>query len=199
MTGHRRSGAKRSNTKRRTANTQKPEPSSPGLSKSKRGGLSQPVNGVTHLADSIAGKLSADSLQRLAAGRSATVVAALRDAVLEGISAADVHRTWLAEIDRIAHNTDDVADLRKAIAAYLRQAGIERVAELSDETRFVVVPGEGSGSRQVIQPAYIDGISGRTILVGRVSRERAVDEEPGKRPPLRNGRRRAGSSDELRH
>ena len=126
------------------------------------------------------------------------MVAALRDAVLEGISAADVHRTWLAEIDRIARNTDDVADLRKAIAAYLRQAGIERVAEFSDETRFVVVPGGGSGARRVIQPAYIDGINRRTILVGRVSREGAVDEEPDKRAPARNGRRRAGSSDELR-
>lgn len=199
MTGQRRSRAKKSHTTRRAGNTQKREPGSPGLPKSKRGGLPQPVNGVTHLADSIAGKLSADSLQRLAAGRSATVVAALRDAVLEGISAADVHRTWLAEIDRIAHNTDDVADLRKAIAAYLRQAGIERVAEFSDETRFVVVPDGGSGARRVIQPAYIDGISGRTILVGRVSRERAVDEEPDKRPPVRNGPRRAGSSDELRH
>jgi hypothetical protein len=173
---------KKSRTKRRAANTKKPEPGNPGLPKSKRGGLPQPINGVTYLAESIAGKLSAESLQRLAAGRSATVVAALRDAVLEGISSADVHRTWLAEIDRIAHNTDDVADLRKAIAAYLRQAGIERVAEFSDETRFVVVPGGGSGTRRVIQPAYIDGISGRTILVGRVSCERAVDEEPDERP-----------------
>jgi hypothetical protein len=142
-----------------------------GRASSARAGLAKPAASATHLADSIAGKLSAESLQRLAAGRSATVVAAIRQAVLEGVADADIHRTWLAEIDRIACNTDNITDLRRAISAYLRQAGIERVEDFSDETRFVVNSGNRSGACRVTHPAYIDSITKRTILAGRASRD----------------------------
>lgn len=163
-------------------------------SASDKAGLRKPIDGVTHLADSIAGNLSAESLQRLSAGRSATVVAAIRDAVLEGVCDADIHRTWLAEIDRIARNTDDITELRRAISAYLRQAGIERIEEFSDQTRFVVGLGGGSGACRVVQPAYIDSITKRTILVGRASREQAADEMPMDAPRLREGQRRRGKN-----
>jgi hypothetical protein len=171
---------------------------------SDKAGLPRPIGGITDLIGNIIAELAADP--RVPSPRSATNKAALRDAVLEGFSAADVHRTWLAEIDRIAGNTDNIQDLRRAIAAYLRQAGIERLTEFTDETRFVLVQGNGSGACEVVQPAYIDSVTQRTILAGRARRQQATNQEPpvsainkqtGAKPARRN-RRRGGSDDELR-
>jgi hypothetical protein len=168
-----------------------------------KAGLPRPIGGIPDLVENIAAKLNADP--RFPSARSATNRAALHDAVLEGFSVTDVHRTWLAEIDRIARNANDIDDLRKAIAAYLRQAGIECLTEFSDETRFVVVQGNGSGACEVIQPAYIDGVTKRTILAGRVRRRQASDRKPAvpaddHKPAdvKRAHRKRRSSSDELR-
>jgi len=166
--------------------------------------LPRPIGGIPSLIGNIIAKLDADP--RFPSPRSATNRAALRDAVLEGFSAADVHRTWLAEIDRIARNTDNIQDLRKAIGAYLRQAGIERLTEFTDETRFVLVQGNGSGACEVVQPAYIDSITQRTILAGRARRQQATNQEPANSTineqtgakAVRRKRRQAGSDDELR-
>jgi hypothetical protein len=166
--------------------------------------LTRPIGGIPSLIGNIIAKLDADP--RFPSPRSATNRAALRDAVLEGFSVADVHRTWLAEIDRIARNTDNIQDLRKAIGAYLRQAGIERLTEFTDETRFVLVQGNGSGACEVVQPAYVDSLTQRTILAGRARRQQATGPEPAVSPtkkpvdakPVRRKRRPAGSDDELR-
>lgn len=171
---------------------------------SRKAGLPQPIGGISVLIGNIIASLTADP--RLPSSRSATNRAALRDAVLEGFSTADIHRTWLAEIDRIASNTDNVQDLRKAIGAYLRQAGIERLTEFTDETRFVLVHSNGSGACEVVQPAYIDSVTQRTILAGRARRQQATDRQPAidaikkqlDAKPVRRKRRRGGSGDELR-
>lgn len=169
-----------------------------------KAGLPQPIGGISVLIGNIIARLAADP--RLPSSRSATNRAALRDAVLEGFSAADIHRTWLAEIDRIANNTDNVQDLRKAIGAYIRQAGIERLTEFTDETRFVLVQGNGSGICEVLQPAYIDSVTQRTILAGRARRQQTTGQQPAINAinkqlgakPVRRKRRRGGSGDELR-
>ena len=169
-----------------------------------KAGLPRPIGGIPDLIGNIIAELAANP--RLPSSRSATNRAALRDAVLEGFSTADVHRTWLAEIDRIASNTDNIQDLRRAIGAYLRQAGIERLTEFTDETRFVLVQGNGSGACEVVQPAYIDSVTQRTILAGRARRQQATDPEPAVSAinkqvgakPVRRKRRRGGSDGELR-
>ena len=169
-----------------------------------KAGLPRPIGGIPDLIGNIIAELAADP--RFPSSRSATNRAALRDAVLEGFSTADIHRTWLAEIDRIASNTDNVQDLRKAIGAYLRQAGIERLTEFTDETRFVLVQSTGSGACEVVQPAYIDSVTQRTILAGRARRQQATDRQPAinainkqlDAKPVRRKRRRRGSGDELR-
>jgi hypothetical protein len=194
---------KRSRPAKRFAGTPK-APMAKAGSLSGKAGLPRPIGGIPDLIGNIIAVLAADP--RLPSSRSATTRAALRDAVLEGFSTADVHRTWLAEIDRIACNTNNIQDLRSAIAAYLRQAGIERLTEFTDETRFVLVQGNGSGTCEVIQPAYIDGVTQRTILAGRARRQQATNQEPavsainrqiGAKPVGRQ-RRRGGSADELR-
>jgi len=194
---------KRSRAAKRFAGTPKALTAKAG-SLSGKAGLPRPIGGISDLIGNIIAELAADP--RLPSSRSATNRAALRDAVLEGFSMADIHRTWLAEIDRIACNTDNIQDLRSAIAAYLRQAGIERLTEFTDETRFVLVQGNGSGACEVIQPAYIDGVSRRTILSGRARRQQASSQEPAVSAinrqagakPVRRKRRRGGSADELR-
>jgi hypothetical protein len=143
---------------------------------SKRAGLAEPIDGIDFLAETLIGKINVGSLQWSGNTGPRTIKATIRDAVLEGISAVDIHRTWLAEIDRISRNTEDVQELRNAIAAYLRQAGIERLAEFSDATRFVVSSDDGVGIYLVTQPAYIDVVTGRTILAGRARREQVPDE-----------------------
>jgi hypothetical protein len=156
-----------------------------------KAGLPRPIGGIPDLIGNIIAELAADP--RLPSSRSATNRAALRDAVLQGFSTADVHRTWLAEIDRIASNTDNIQDLRRAIGAYLRQAGIERLTEFTDETRFVLVHGNGSGACEVVQPAYIDSVTQRTILAGRARRQHATNHEPTVSAPKQAGRCEAGS------
>jgi hypothetical protein len=94
----------------------------------------------------------------------------LREVVRESIATPGPHRTWLAEIDRIAQSADDIEELRKSISAYLRQAGIKRVDNFhDDEKRFVLLGREGEAI--TIQPAYIDTVNNQTILAGRARRE----------------------------
>jgi hypothetical protein len=93
----------------------------------------------------------------------------LQESFRESITAAGPHRTWLAEIDRISRNAASIDDLRDAISAYLRQAGIKRLDECSDESRFIISGSTGE-EISVTQPAYIDTISGHTILTGHAER-----------------------------
>jgi hypothetical protein len=86
------------------------------------------------------------------------------------ISNSGLHKTWIAEIDRITRNAENIADVRDALSAYLKQAGIIRIDEtVTDETRFTVSGGSGDAII-AIQPAYVDSASNRTILSGRARR-----------------------------
>jgi hypothetical protein len=97
-------------------------------------------------------------------------------AFCDEISASGIHKTWIAEIDRISRNAENITEIRNALSAYLRQAGIIRIDDVAiDETRFVVSGGIGNA---IIadQPAYIDSASNRTILSGRARRTSLADE-----------------------
>jgi hypothetical protein len=94
-------------------------------------------------------------------------------AVCDSISEANPHRTWLAEIDRIAQSTDDIVELRNAISAYLRQAGIRRSVNFSEYGERFVVTGNGDGEIEIAHPAYVDEASEKIILAGRARRTNA--------------------------
>lgn len=97
------------------------------------------------------------------------------------ISASGIHKTWIAEIDRISHNAENITEVRNALAAYLRQAGIIRIDDVTiDETRFVVSGGSGN-TITADQPAYIDSASNRTILSGRARRVSLVNDAANKK------------------
>jgi hypothetical protein len=97
-------------------------------------------------------------------------------AFCDEISASGIHKTWIAEIDRISRNTENITEIRNALSAYLRQAGIVRIDDVAiDETRFVVSGGIGNAIT-ADQPAYIDSASNRTILSGRARRISLADD-----------------------
>jgi hypothetical protein len=129
------------------------------------------LSSIDVLAFRITDSVNTDSLvEKMQASLQETVKEALRETIRETVATPGPHRTWLAEIDRIAQNTDDIHELRKTISAYLRQAGISRIDEYSiDEKRFVITEGEGSDVIAV-QPAYVDIVSDNTILAGRAQR-----------------------------
>lgn len=91
-------------------------------------------------------------------------------AFCDEISASGVHKTWIAEIDRISRNATNLTEVQSALSDYLRQAGIIRIEDAStDEKRFVVSGGIGNATIAT-QPAYVDSASNRTILSGRARR-----------------------------
>ena len=145
-------------------------PSSLNVANLKRLGV-PPGGGVEKLAANISGCIDKNVILTLLNGVPTSPKAinkAIQESVIEGVLEADIHRTWLAELDRIAINATTLADLRRAVAAYARQAGIERI---DDPDRLDVYRVTGSlkrGKREVAQPAYIDKVSGRVILTGHL-------------------------------
>lgn len=92
----------------------------------------------------------------------------LHDAIQESVSAADPHRIKLAEIDRIARNAKSLDDIRTSISTRLRQAGIIRVESFAgNEKSFVLTAGDIDGDVTVVQPAYVDELTGTTIIHGK--------------------------------
>jgi hypothetical protein len=136
----------------------------------KRANLPTPKDSIDDLSYALIGNVDLNFLHEHIGVGEREIKNILYNSVRDGISAADPHRTWLAEIDRIAHNTDDIRELRNAISAYLRQAGISRLEEFHDKTRFVLARGYKGDQIRVTQPAYIDTVSNRTILAGRAKR-----------------------------
>lgn len=103
------------------------------------------------------------------------IAGALSDEIFRCLSGMSPHRNWIAQIDRIARNAEDIKELRYSISAFLRQAGIERIEEFSGNEAHFVASGKGDAVKTV-QPAYIDKATGRTILAGRARRQQAPQD-----------------------
>jgi hypothetical protein len=151
----------------------------------KRANLTRPKDSIDDLSYTLVGNVDLNFLHERTGVGEREIRDTLYNSVRDGISAAGPHRTWLAEIDRIAHNTDDIQELRNAISAYLRQAGISRLKEFQDETRFVLSKGRKGDQIIVTQPAYIDTVSNRTILAGRAKRVDPPCDPAGEAPVMR--------------
>lgn len=130
-----------------------------------------PRAGVEKLAENIAGCIDKNVITAVLNGVPASpsgINRAIRESVLEGVAASDIHRTWLAELDRIAQNTTSLPALQRAIHAYVRQAGMERVDDLKRAELYRVTGRTKEGVREVVNPAYIDSTDGRLILTGHL-------------------------------
>lgn len=133
-----------------------------------------PKASIDELAGQFVKRINFESIVRQIGARlgPGAVEDALYRAFRDEISASGIHKTWIAEIDRISRNTENIIDVRNALSAYLRQAGIVRIDDTAvDESRFVVSGGSGD-SITAMQAAYIDSASSRTILSGRAKRIR---------------------------
>lgn len=145
------------------------EAKAPGKKPTPRRGRRDEPDSLSAVADEIAKRLHPEQLaKRIISEVREAVHDGMHDAVQEGVSAADLHRAKLADIDRMARNAKSLDDLRTSISARLRQAGIVRVeAFVGNEKSFVLTSGEITDDVTVVQPAYVDELTGTTILSGR--------------------------------
>lgn len=137
-----------------------------------RAEVNRPAWSVDELAGQFTKKINTDAIMTQISAKldRSEIADTLYRAFLEQITTTNIYRTWLAEIDRIVRNAEDITAIRYALSAYLRQAGISRIEDIvANEERFVI--SGGSGDRIVTtQPAYIDKLSNKTILSGRARR-----------------------------
>lgn len=157
-----------------TGNQESPQGNQQKTGLPKRSRLEPPRSSIQELTFQITSRINIEFIVQKTSQNLTKKELALffREAVHEGISAAEPHRTWIAEIDRVARNARDIRELRIAISAYLRQAGITRIDDFSvDEERFIITR-KGDGKVITTQPAYIDEVTGRTILAGRAHTEK---------------------------
>lgn len=146
-----------------------------------RANIVVPKSSIEELAGQFVKRINFEDIVRQISTRLGPGAAedALYRAFRDELSASGIHKTWIAEIDRISRNTENIIDVRSALSAYLRQAGIVRIDDMSvDESRFVVSGGSGDAITTV-QPAYIDSASSRTILSGRARRIRLAGNDAG--------------------
>ena len=81
------------------------------------------------------------------------------------------HLARLAQIDHALHHSDNIDTVRRVSAEWLEQAGVMKLHAVPDGTHvedlFEILDDSGD-TMQVVQPAYVDPQSGRTLKMGRV-------------------------------
>lgn len=98
--------------------------------------------------------ISADSYE----GLRRQVVAAAQDRL--------AHLVQLSEFDVALRSGADTATLGRLVESWMAQAGLEVSTDQNEGLRFEAV--SGSGPWEVALPAYVDGVTGRTVRQGRL-------------------------------
>lgn len=110
-------------------------------------------------------------------GGSTSAVAAdaydgLRRQVLSASADRMAHLAQLVQLRHTVANASSVEELAKHIDGWMEMADLRTVTDLDHpegDTLFEVLGGEGSGF-ELLEPAYVDGRSGRVVRQGRVRR-----------------------------
>ena len=92
----------------------------------------------------------------------------LRRQVVAAAQERLAHLVQLSEFDVAVRSGADSETLGRLVASWMAQAGLEVISDQSDELRFETV--NGSGPWEVAVPAYVDGVTGRTVRQGRLHR-----------------------------
>ena len=109
-------------------------------------------------------------------GRSADAYEGLRKQVVAASNDRRKHVADLAQIDHALSRTDNLDDLRDLSAEWLNAAGIEKLANISeDNVRAFEVVGDGAGPLMVVAPAYLVSETGQIARQGRAYRTEAED------------------------
>jgi hypothetical protein len=96
----------------------------------------------------------------------------LRKQVVNAVSERLGHLSQLAQFDHALRHGADPATLAALVDGWFQQAGLVRVDDPADpraDLLFEPVDG-GTGPLQVIEPAYVDGVTGRLIRAGKARR-----------------------------
>jgi hypothetical protein len=113
----------------------------------------------------------------LTTGDSGSAVAAdaydgLRRQILSATADRIAHLAQLVQLRHTVANASSLEELAKHIDAWMEMADLQTVTDLDHpegDTFFEVLGGEGNGL-ELLEPAYVDGRSGRVVRQGRVRR-----------------------------
>ncbi|MFI1518612.1 hypothetical protein [Kitasatospora cineracea] len=139
---------------------------------------------VRRLAEAIPGALASQGEEQQAAGASAAVASAVRSAVLAEFRTRAQFAGRICEIDARIWGQEGVPDaIRSTADEHLSQLGLRRVTEPADGAELFVIT-EGKGDvLEVLRPAYLDEVTGQTVLGGQLRRRPATpavhDNDPG--------------------
>ncbi|MFE1951992.1 hypothetical protein ACFW9D_16155 [Streptomyces sp. NPDC059524] len=124
------------------------------------------IKGVTARVPEVLAAAGAEEVH--AAG---ALTAAVRRAVLEEFRTRAQFAGRLAEIDALlwSRAADGRDSVEGAMTAHLRELRLLRVTQPEESDRFVVVEGEGDAF-ELLSPAYVDELTGKVILAGRLRR-----------------------------
>jgi len=120
----------------------------------------------------------ADTMQTILMIREPTSVTAgeayegLRKQVVNAVSERLSHLSQLVQLDAaLAHGADGKV-LAQLVDGWFEQAGLQRVDDFDHPNRDVLfeLVENGDGPIDIIDPAYVDGVSGRLIRQGRARR-----------------------------
>lgn len=100
----------------------------------------------------------------------------LRKQVIAATGARNAHLHQLVQFDVALRAGASADDLRALVAEWFGQASVQIVDDASVEQAFEFVgDGDGDGAARVVDPAYVDGQTGRVIKAGLA--ERVADEK----------------------
>jgi hypothetical protein len=104
----------------------------------------------------------------------------LRKQVVNAVSERLNHLSQLVQLDVALNHAVDPDQLTKLVNSWFEQAALIRVDDPQHPQRdalFELVADQG-GAYEVLQPAYLDTLTGRVIRLGRARRSPVVDPEP---------------------
>ncbi|MFG2821537.1 hypothetical protein ACGFX4_19165 [Kitasatospora sp. NPDC048365] len=130
---------------------------------------------VRRLAEAIPAALASQDAEQQAAGASAAVASAVRSAVLAEFRTRAQFAGRICEIDARIWGQEGIPDVMRSTAdEHLSQLGLRRVTDPVDGAELFVIT-EGKGDvLEVIRPAYLDEVTGQTVLGGQLRRRPAA-------------------------
>lgn len=108
-----------------------------------------------------------------AAGVAAEAYDGLRKQVVAAVTERMAHLTQLVQLDATLTAGADADTVGKMVRGFVEQASLERVTDAEHPDRnmlFEMVEDLGGGRHEVLEPAYVDAVTGRVIRRGSMRR-----------------------------
>ncbi|MBB5873174.1 hypothetical protein F4553_006608 [Allocatelliglobosispora scoriae] len=133
----------------------------------------------------------ADKMETILMVREPSTVAAadayegLRKQVVNAVSERLTHVSQLVQLDSALAHGADVEQLQKLTDSWFEQAGVTRITDPRHPQRGTLfdLVSDGGGAFEIIEPAYIDSLTGRVIRLGRARRLAPAHAAPERPAP----------------